>query len=239
MGLSNGSRAYEVLKTTARTSLSTPRFTHVADVGQPGQTPDWSDIWSSSFYEPSSASQAHSSTTAQTSGDARLEQENDAWTNTEPRAGQSSTPEPDELRILDVELIWTRFEKEESGRLLPTQEADDNTLSVCLVISWPPHELLDRTVEFISTGSTLKFVIALFKSLHDQKSVITARSRIEDGRFVGWLSYVDVLTAQDSFLYLRDTCQARGLAVKLYTRDERVPFDWYGAGHAPVMPHAS
>ena len=155
------------------------------------------------------------------------------------REAQSSIPEPDELRIVDVELIWTRFEKEGSGRLLSTQEGDDTTLSVCLVISWPPHELLDRAAEFISTGSTLRFVIALFESLRGQKPVIAARSRIEDGRFVGWLSYVDVLTAQDSFLYLRDTCRTRGLTVKLYTRDERVPFDWYGAGHEPVMSHAS
>ena len=57
---------------------------------------------------------------------------------------QSSITEPDELRTVDVELIWTRFEKEGSGRLLSTQEGDDATLSVCLVISWPPHELVDR-----------------------------------------------------------------------------------------------
>lgn len=232
-------RAYEVLKTTAGTSSPTPWSTHVTNVRQQGQAPDWSRIWSSSSDKPSSASQASSGVTAQTPGDARPDQEQDAWSDTEPWEGQSSIPEPDELRIVDVELIWTRFEREGPGSLLSTQEADDTTLSVCLVISWPPHESLDRAVEFISTGSTLKFVIALFESLRDQKPVITARSRIEDGRFVGWLSYVDVLTAQDSFLYLRDTCQTRGLVVKLYTRDERVPFDWYGTGHAPVMPHAS
>ena len=232
-------RAYEVLKTTTRTSSPTSWSTHASDVKQQGHPPDWSRIWDSSVYEPGPARQADSGVTAETPGGAQPEQEQDAWTETEPGEGQSSIPEPDELRIVDVELIWTRFEKEGSGHLQSTTEADDSTLSVCLVISWPPHELLDRTAEFISTSSTLKFVIALFESLRDQKPVITARSRIEDGRFVGWLSYVDVLTAQDSFLYLRNTCQTRGLTVKLYTRDERVPFDWYGAGHAPVMPNAS
>ena len=123
--------------------------------------------------------------------------------------------------------------------MLSTQEGDDATLSVCLVISWPPHELVDRAAEFTSTGETLRSLIDLFESLRAQKPVIAARSRIEDGQFVGWLSYVDVLTAQDAFLFLRDTFRARGLTVKLYTRDERVPFDWYGAGHQPVMSHAS
>jgi hypothetical protein len=232
-------RANEVLKTTARTSASTSWSTHAADVRQQGQAPDWSRIWKSSSDESSSADQAGSGVTAQTTGSERPEQEQGSGADSEPQESQSAIPEPVELGIVDVELIWTRFEKEGSTGLLSTQDADDTTLSVCLVISWPPHELLDRTAEFISTGSTLKFVIALFESLREQKPVITARSRIEDGRFVGWLSYVDVLTAQDSFLHLRDMCQTRGLAVKLYTRDERVPFDWYGAGHVPVMSHAS
>ena len=72
----------------------------------------------------------------------------------------------------------------------------DVTLSVCLVISWPPHELVDRAAEFTSTGETLHTLIDIFEGLGHQKSVIVARSRMEDGRFVGWLSFIDVLTAQ-------------------------------------------
>ena len=234
-------RAYEVLKTTVGASSSKSWSVHVADVGQQGQSPDWSQIWSAPFGKPSAASafQADSSVTAQAYGSTDPDRGQAPRSDTEAREGQPSTSEPDELHIVDVELIWTRFEKEGSESLLSTQEGDDATLSVCLVVSWPPHELLNCAAEFISTGSKLKFVIALFESLRDQQSVVAARSRIEDGRFVGWLSYVDVLTAQDSFLCLRDTCQTRGLTVKLYTRDERVPFDWYGVRHNPVMSHAS
>ena len=49
-------RAYEVLKTTAATSSSKSWGTHVADVGQQGQAPDWSRIWSPPFGKPGSAS---------------------------------------------------------------------------------------------------------------------------------------------------------------------------------------
>jgi hypothetical protein len=138
-----------------------------------------------------------------------------------------------------VELIWTRFDKEDSGRLLSIQEGDDVTLSVYLVISWPPHELVDRAATFTSTGETLQALISLFEGLRGNNSVVAARSRIEDGRFVGWLSFLDVLTAQDAFLALRDAFKAHRLTVKLCTRDERVPFDWYGAARQPVISQAS
>jgi hypothetical protein len=233
------SRAYEVLKTTAAARGSQLWGTRVADMGQQGQAPDWSRIWSPPFSKPGPATPGNSGETAQNAGDTRPDPEDDDRSEPVFEEARPSITEPDELRTVDVELIWTRFEKEGSGKLLSTQEGDDATLSVCLVISWPPHELVDCAADFTSTGETLRSLIDLFESLRAQKSVIAARSRIEDGQFVGWLSYVDVLTAQDAFLTLRDTFRGRGLTVKLYTRDERVPFDWYGAGHQPVMSNAS
>ncbi|MHB1562073.1 MAG: hypothetical protein ACYC61_31890, partial [Isosphaeraceae bacterium] len=78
----------------------------------------------------------------------------------------------------------------------------------------------------------------LFDRLREEKSVVMARSRIEDGRFVGWLSYPDVLAAQDAILVVRDAFRAHGLVIKLQTRDERIPFDWHAEAHAPVMSRA-
>jgi hypothetical protein len=233
------SRAYDVLKATAATLGSQSWGTRVADVGQQGQAPDWSRIWSPPFSKPTSAGRSDSNETPQDASGTCPDPEDDHRSETVVEEARSSITEPDELRTVDVELIWTRFEKEGSAKLLSTQEGDDATLSVCLVISWPPHELVDRAADFTSTGETLRSLIELFESLRSQKPVIAARSRIEDGQFVSWLSYVDVLTAQDAFLTLRDTFRGRGLSVKLYTRDERIPFDWYGAGHRPVMSDAS
>lgn len=234
-------RAYEVVMTTAGTPSSQLWGTRVADVGQQGQVPDWSRIWSPPFSRSGAKSAAPngSDETAQSAGGMRSEPEDEDRSATVSQGDSPPIAEPDELRTVDVELIWTRFDKEGSRRLLSTQEGDDATLSVCLVISWPPHELVDHAADFTSAGETLRSLIDLFESLRNQKPVIAARSRIEDGRFVGWLSYVDVLTAQDAFLTLRDTFRGCGLTVKLYTRDERVPFDWYGAGHQPVMSDAS
>jgi hypothetical protein len=234
-------RAYEVLKTTTAVPSAQLRAANVGDVGQQGPTPEWNAVWNPRFNKAgSSSTKADAAESAKGKGDRHSDSEDEEKVSatTSPHA-KSPAAEPDEFRKVDVELIWIRFEKDGSPRLHATQEGDDVTLSVCLVISWPPHELVDRAAEFTSTGETLHTLIDIFEGLGHQKSVVVARSRMEDGRFVGWLSFIDVLTAQDSFLALRAAFLAHGLTVKLHTRDERVPFDWYGAAHQPVMSHAS
>jgi hypothetical protein len=108
-----------------------------------------------------------------------------------------------------------------------------------MVMSWPDAELIERTAEFPGGAEILRTLIDLFDRLRQQDCVVAARSRIEDGRFVGWLSYPDVLTAQDAVLALRETFRARGLISRLQTRDERIPFDWHTQAHPPVMSQAS
>jgi hypothetical protein len=237
-------RAYEVLRTTAGSPSPTPWRGHDSGVMQTGKNLDWGSIWSPSAATASAAPRSSSganqsdeepSYSATRSAD-NVEDE-DAESATEESA--SFSPLPDKLRTVDVELIWTRFEKDGSSQLLATQEGDDATLSVCMVISWPPHQVINQASQFRDAGETLRSLIEVFATVRDQRTVIAARSRIEDGRFVGWLSFVDVLTAQDAFLVLRQALQARDLTVKLYTRDERVPFDWYGANHQPVMSQVS
>ncbi len=79
-----------------------------------------------------------------------------------------------------------------------------------MVIAWPPEDLVHRTAEFPAAAETLHTLIDLFERLRGQKTVVAGRSRIEDGRFVGWLSYPDVLTAQDAIFALRETFRTRG-----------------------------
>ncbi len=143
--------------------------------------------------------------------------------------------DPNEFRAVDVELIWTRFEPDCVRRLFSPPEENEETLSVCLVISWPATRLVARVAEFNSAGAILRGLIDLFDDLHGSSEVVAGRSRIEDGRFVGWLSYPNVLAAQDAFVSLRSTLQAQGLTVKLQTLDERVPFAWHSPSEDPVM----
>ncbi len=230
-------RAYEVLKTTAEAPAAQPWEGRGAgpDVVSPGRPADWSWNWGSRFGQPGA-------------GDGR----DDASESASAAATETVEPGPDEagepdgaeldparIRTVDVELIWTRFEKDGPARLLAERDADDSTLSVCMVISWPEAGLVDRTAEFPGAAEILHTLIDLFERLRKQEDVVAARSRIEDGRFVGWLSYPDVLTAQDAVLAVRDTFRTRGLAIKLQTRDERIPFDWHAESITPVMSQAS
>jgi hypothetical protein len=145
----------------------------------------------------------------------------------------------DEFQNVDVELIWTRFERDVPGRILSAQEEENSTLSVCMVVSWPPQAVVERTAEFRFAGEILRTLIGLFEQLRGRGSVVATRARIEDGRFVGWLSYPNVLAAQDAFFVLRETLRTRTMTVKLQTRDERVPFDWCSPAPERPMSQAS
>ena len=105
---------------------------------------------------------------------------------------------------------------------------DENevTLSVCLVISWPPPHLIARLPSTNPPAKPCEVLLISLKLLSDQVSA--GRSRIEDGQFVGWLSYPSVMAAQDAFLVLRDAPQLE-LTVKLQTIDERIPLAWQRA----------
>jgi hypothetical protein len=224
-------RAYEVLTTTAAPVVAQPWEGRAADVAGAGagRSDEWAWTRGARFSRPDSASAAADNSAS----------------SDEPDEGDPSNSvpgvDPGRIRTVGVELIWIRFEKDgPAPTCLPSDdEPDAMTLSVCMVIAWPPEDLVDRTAEFPTAAATLRTLIDLFDRLRGQKAVLAARSRIEAGRFVGWLSYPDVLTAQDAILTLRETFRTHGLTITLQTRDERIPFDWHTEVHEPVMSQAS
>ena len=151
---------------------------------------------------------------------------------------ESSGMDPDDLRAIETELVWIRFESDGFTRPWSSREDNEETLSVCLVISWPTPHLVARAVELSNAGNILRTLIDLFEDLRGSASVVAGRSRIEDGRFVGWLSYPDVLAAQDAFLSLRSTLKGQGLTVNLQTVDERIPFAWQSTSQESTLSAA-
>ena len=232
-------RAYEVLTTTTAMTASKSWEPPATATNGSNHGPGWT--WTGN---PSAGRSNENFESQQES--ASVNQSADPFFNTRESAGshaQDAEPaspgvSPEEFRAVDVELIWTRFEADGAIRQRSPSEESEATLSVCLVISWPAAHLVARAAEFDSARETLHVLIDLFESLQSRASVVAARSRIEDGRFVGWLSYPNVLAAQDVFLSLRDTLQAQGLAVKLQTVDERVPFAWHCPSQEPIMASA-
>jgi hypothetical protein len=220
-------RAYEVLKATAASPI-TQRWDPGGSRGPaPFAEQGWAWARNTPFGQTDSATPGHA-------GSQEMEGngfDGRSSTNVKEASGPTAQKErecgavPDGLRRVSVELVWTRYIRDDGGRLTSLQDPGDATLSVCMVISWPPHSLVDRAAEFPSSGETLHTLIELFGRLSNRGSVVGARSRIEDGRFVAWLSYPDVLTAGDAFLLLRETFQKHGLIPKLQTRDILLPID--------------
>jgi len=234
-------RAYEVLKATT-TAHSAQAWEHRRPGGSP---PPEEQRWTWTRNAP--FRRADSSHSGWESPGEPAEDGLDPCSDENAEEDSSSTSQevgksrakPDELRSVNVELVWTRYERDSTVRFSSSRESEDSTLSVWMVISWPPHSLVDRAAEFPSSGETLHTLIELFGQLRTKGSVIATRSRIEDGRFVAWLSYSDVPAAGDAFLSLREMLQNRGLVPELRTRDILIPLDHHDAAQETVTAQAS
>jgi hypothetical protein len=135
---------------------------------------------------------------------------------------------PAEFQTVEVELIWIRFAFTDTPRAPLDQNEAQTTLSVCMVISWPRASLVARAVLFPDASETLRNVIGSFEHSRGQELVLSSRSRIEDGQFVGWLSYPDVVRAMIGYESLKDALSAHQIQVELRTRDEQIPQEWQG-----------
>lgn len=132
-------------------------------------------------------------------------------------------PEP-AIRQVNVELHWFRFDTD--GReATPDRELEDTTLSVCLLISWPPMPLADHPEAIPGSAEILRNLIRNFERLQEESPRVSSRSRIEDGRFVGWVSYPDVLKAELAVEFLREALKTDDLRLRLSTRAHVVPRD--------------
>ncbi|WP_337172967.1 J domain-containing protein [Paludisphaera sp.] len=203
-------RAYEVLKATSE------------GASPPAEPPPWVRRAASDFFSqgrfPFGAADAGPSATATATATAAEP------TAAEPEPEPPRAEPPGVFQQVEVELIWIRF-----GMPGATAEhAEGGTLSVCMVVSWPLRSLVSRSAEYANLDKTLRRVIDAFDDLRRGAGPLSARSRIEDGQFVGWLSFPDVLAAQAAFLRLRDDLRGHDMTVHLQTRDEVIPESWAG-----------
>ena len=141
---------------------------------------------------------------------------------------QDLSPSPVEFQTVEAELIWIRFAFAGTPDAPLDQEESQTTLSVCMVICWPKASFVTRAVQFADAPEILHHVIDSFELLRNQAPTLASRSRIEDGQFVGWLSYPDVVQAMMGFESLKNTLSSHQIQVELRTRDEQIPQEWQG-----------
>jgi DnaJ domain len=145
-----------------------------------------------------------------------------------PSQSQEVSPPPVDFQTVETELIWIRFAFAGTPEAPLDHEESQTTLSVCMVISWPKAPYVTRAVEFANAPETLHHVIDSFELLRNQAPTLASRSRIEDGQFVGWLSYPDVVQAMMGYESLKNTLSSHHIQVELRTRDEQIPQEWQG-----------
>ena len=56
--------------------------------------------------------------------------------------------------------------------------------------------------------------------------VVTSRSRVEDDRFAGWLSYSNFDRAWKSVNTMHELLRSRGLGLRQWSRDLFIPRGW-------------
>jgi hypothetical protein len=234
-------RAYEVLKSTAEglgPAGAGAGFGGFEAAAASATPPPWARPSMSGFFSQGRFPFGAGAGTA-TVMESESEAEAEAPGASAPWEPDPSPPEPPRaeppgvFQTVEVELIWIRFDMAEnpgrdaSAPAPDAESAEGPTLSVCMVVSWPLRSLVARTAEYAHLGDTLRHVIEAFEKLPRSEAQAT-RSRIEDGRFVGWASFPDVVAAQAGFLGLREDLQAHDLTVHLQTRDEIIPASWAG-----------
>jgi hypothetical protein len=136
--------------------------------------------------------------------------------------------ELDPCRIVALELLCVRYLWDDADYLWLTQRApdDDRFLSCNLNISWPDQGADERAGTTSDRASILASLHEVFDQLIINTRVVTSRSRGDDDRFAGWLSYSNFDRAWKAVNTMHELLQARGLGLRQWSRDLFIPRGW-------------
>lgn len=129
----------------------------------------------------------------------------------------------DPTRLVQVEVVWMRYEVENIFGIIGERGGEDRNLSGSLVINWPGDDVTRPATNITNAEKILVALNAAFDDLRLRTPTTAANSKIEDGRFFANLGYANGKTASDAFKHLHVNLKARGLGVKQWTRDVSIP----------------
>ena len=138
------------------------------------------------------------------------------------------TPDVHPSRIVGVELLCVRYLWDDAEYLWLTQRApdEDRFLSCNLNISWPDQGAAERAETIRDQASILSTLHDVFDQMIITTRVVTSRSREDEDRFAGWLSYSNFDRAWKSVNTLHELLRARGLGLRQWSRDLFIPRGW-------------
>jgi hypothetical protein len=127
--------------------------------------------------------------------------------------------------IVEVEKLWIRHRPTDLWNSVG-DAPDDRFLSCSLNIAWPEASLAARAWAIPDAEAHLRTLTEVFEEIRTLTATVASNHRIEDDRFVGWLSYASVNQALLGFRQLRRTLHSHCFRLKEWTRDLIIPRDW-------------
>ena len=124
----------------------------------------------------------------------------------------------DPSRLVDGELLLLRFALDGALDYL-LKSADERNLSCCLNVSWPSRSLGRPARVPDEAALVVPRLERAFAPLPRQARAVGSRSRAEEGRFEGWLSFPTAEKAKAAFELLHRALRKQGLGVEQWTRE--------------------
>jgi hypothetical protein len=116
----------------------------------------------------------------------------------------------------DVSYLWL-------GQGVPEEQ---RFLSCSLNLTWPDPERSDRDAVISERAAINAALGEVFDEMIITTRVINSRSRLEDDRFAGWLSYPTFDRSWKALKTLHQSLRARGLGLRQWSRDLFIPRAW-------------
>jgi curved DNA-binding protein CbpA len=130
----------------------------------------------------------------------------------------------DPIKLVDVEILWLRFQVADLFELVGT-DSEDRNLSGSIQITWPSAQASGATRDGGKDADIIRILDDVFDEMRVKTRVVSSRVQREGGKFVGWLSYPSGDRAWNAFKVLHESLKARSLGVRQWTRDMIIPRD--------------
>jgi hypothetical protein len=130
--------------------------------------------------------------------------------------------------LVAVEHFCVRYLWDEAEYLWLTQRApdEDRFLSCNLNLVWPDPEWNEQEGTDLDRASTVALLRDGFDLLIINTRAVTSRSRIDNDRFAGWISYSSFDRSWKAVNTLHQYLLSHGLGLRQWSRDLFIPRNW-------------
>jgi hypothetical protein len=131
-------------------------------------------------------------------------------------------------RLVAVELLCMRYLWDDVDYLWLQQRApdEDRFLSCNLNVLWPDPAGAERAPSSGDASSIVRLLTEIFDQMIITSRVVTSRSRAQEDRFAGWLSYSSFDRAWKAVKTLHEFSRSHGLGLRQWSRDLFIPRSW-------------